>query len=428
MNPKKSIKVIAIVLLLFINASNTFSCSMYKVSFNGKTMVGSNYDNWMTTPKIWFEKSGYGACFTGARNDGENGYMPHSGMNEYGLAYTRLATATPENGMVEPNKKTITNPTLFLKDILHKCKTVEEVRDYFSQYDHSSFATDVMIYVDQSGKYLIVEPYKLILGNDAKYVLANFCPSTIKDFSTIKQKRYVDGQAFLKNKLDANIDFCTALSDTMHVCRKKLGDGTLLTSIWDVINGEVFLYFYHDYKHQVKFNLKEELAKGDHLLDIPSLFPANKEFIKLKNFQTPRNNKAMDLFILTCFWLFMFFGIFFLITYFRKRATAKYSFLMLLLFPLNLVLMRYMHLVGTEESLYYFPSPYKDSSSILISILAYTPFLLLLLLIPSLMINVKLFKTNAWKFIPKWIFTINNMVCLILIGFFTYWGFYNVFN
>jgi len=36
----------------------------------------------------------------------------------------------------------------------------------------------------------------------------------------------------------------------------------------------------------VQFNLKDELAKGDHILEIPALFPANAEFEKLSNYQS----------------------------------------------------------------------------------------------------------------------------------------------
>ena len=33
------------------------ACSMYKITTDGKTMVGCNYDAWFTTPKIWFENA-----------------------------------------------------------------------------------------------------------------------------------------------------------------------------------------------------------------------------------------------------------------------------------------------------------------------------------------------------------------------------------
>ena len=95
-----------------------------------------------------------------------------------------------------------------------------------------------------------------------------------------RQQQYVNGTAFLKNKIDSSVAFCTALSDTMHVCRKKHGDGTLLTSISDLNDGFTYLYFYHDYSHRVKINLKEELAKGNHSVEITSLFPPNEEFKK----------------------------------------------------------------------------------------------------------------------------------------------------
>ena len=117
---------------------------MYKVTVGDKTMVGCNEDAWRLTSRIWYENGAgsgqYGACFTGSRFDGSNGFAPQSGMNEQGLAFSRLASHTPTGSAPElENKKSITNPTLYLKDILHNCKTVEEVQVYIAQYDHRFF-------------------------------------------------------------------------------------------------------------------------------------------------------------------------------------------------------------------------------------------------------------------------------------------------
>ena len=54
-----------------------------------------------------------------------------------------------------------------------------------------------------------------------------------------------------------------------------------------------YLYFYHDYKNLVQFNLKDELAKGDHILEIPKLFPPNAEFEELRNYTTPFNTPSL---------------------------------------------------------------------------------------------------------------------------------------
>ncbi len=416
-----------ITIIIILSNYNVFPCSTYKVTVNGSTRYGINYDTWFNYPRIWFETNDYGAVFSGANNQGADGFSPQSGMNAFGLSFGTLATPTPDNGTPSPNKKQITSRANYLKDILHSCKTVDEVKAYIEQYDHSLLANDVFIYTDKSGKYLIVEPFKLTFGNDDKYVLANFCPSTITDFSTIKQPRYINGTAFLKNKIDTSLAFCTALSDTMHVCRKKIGDGTLLTSIYDLNKGVVHLYFYHDYKNQVQFDLKDELAKGNHSLEIPSLFPQNKEYQKLLDFKTPLNSVAVDWFLRFCLLLFLISAVYFFVSYFRNR-NLKYAPYKLLLSVFGFIMLYYVFVLATEINIFYFPAPYKGYKLSMLDITSYIPFLTLLIIIPLLVINKKVFAENLWPNFSKWLFAINNLTYLILIILFAYWGLYNIFN
>ncbi len=428
MSAKNRIGILMTTFIMLLNFQIAKSCSTYKITAGDKTMVGSNYDTWLLTPRIWFETNGYGTAFTGARPDGEHGFAPQTGMNEFGLAFVTLATATPDNGTPSPAKKHIVSRTNYLKDILHQCKTVDEVKTYIDQYDHSALDQDVFMYTDKTGKSLVVEPYTMTIGNDSKYVLANFCPSTISDFSAIKQTRYVNGSAFLKDKIDSSVAFCTALSDTMHVCRNKIGDGTLLTSILDLENGITYLYFYHDYKHQIKFNLKEELAKGNHFIELASLFPVNAEFKKLADFKTPANNNTMNMFMAFCAILFFISAFFFLINYFIKNKTTKYALYKLLLVPLNLAMLFYIFTLVRVENIFYFPAPYSDGSFSLVSISSYLPFLILLLIIPLFILNKKVITDSGWGFFPKWLFTINNFTYLTLLILFAYWGLFDVFN
>lgn len=430
----KSLSTFLTTIVLLLLTDNANPCSMYKITAAGKTMLGSNYDAYYLTTRIWFENgknSGdYGAVFTGGRVVGENNIAPQSGMNEFGLAFTQAAVHSKESKAA--NKKTIVNTTTYLKDILHKCKTVEEVKDYINQYDHSIFSA-VFLYTDKSGKYLIVEPDTMIMGNEPKYVLSNFCPSTTTDLNEVKLVRYRNGVEFLKSKIDTTIDFCTALSDTMHVCRKKIGDGTLLTSIWNVNAGITYLYFYHDYKHLVQFNLKDELAKGNHAFEIPTLFPPNAEYEKLINFKIPQNSSAIQLFFIFCGGLFLFSSLFFFISFIRNRKSKTeikkpFDKIKLLLSLLSVILLYYVFVLATNELIFYFPSPYKDATFSLLNIAAYIPFLMLLLIIPLFGINWKLFIENGWGNFSKWLFAINNVTYLTLIVLFTYWGLYNVFN
>jgi len=417
--------VFLLILFLHITSFTANACSTYKVTVDGITRYGMNYDTWFVNPRIWFETKGYGAAFTGANYQGGNDLTPQAGMNEFGLSFGTLATPTPENGKSPALKKEITSRSEYLKSILHSCKNVDEVKSFIEQYDHSRFSNDVFIYTEPSGKYLIVEPYELITGNQNKYVLANFCPSTISDFSSIKQQRYINGSAFLKSKIDTSLEFCKALSDTMHVCRNKIGDGTLLTSIWDLNNGNVHLYFYHDYSRQVQFNIKEELAKGDHFYEIASLFPFNAEYQKLIDFKTPMNSDIIYWLLLACLWLFAFSFLYFLIGYFRNRKT-KYAGYKLLLALLGFCLVYYMVKLETEMGIFYFPAPYKGYKFGLLDLASYLPFLIALLFIPVLIINRRVLKESTWKNTSKFLFTANSIAYFLLIVMFSYWGFYNV--
>lgn len=424
----KSIKIIfAIIFILSVNIGNP--CSMYKVTKNGKTMVGCNEDAWRTTSHIWFEngnnKAPFGAAFTGSRFDGGNGYAPQSGMNEHGLIFSRLASYHPENKNSDfKNRLKITNPTQYLKDILHTCKTVEDVRKYIEKYDYSYFIEDVFIYVDKSGKYIVVEPYKIISGNDASYVLSNFCPSITSKEDASKLERYQNGVLFLGNKMETDLEFCRKLSDTMHVCREKIGDGTLLTSIWDNTNGTVNLYFYHKYDKTIQFNIKEELAKGNHIIKVDSLFPKNTEFEKLASYQTPQINNVLRIFL-------MFFGLFFIISsvyfsvnYLITRKNNVFNFTKIVLIVFGPILFYYMYILSTNVNIFYFPSPYKSLSNPIVSLTSYLPYVLLIIIIPLLKINFKLIKEKLWNSFSLFILSCNSLLYLILIGFFVYWRFY----
>lgn len=430
----KKIRWVKFILLTFLTLAVTqdsIACSGYKITIGNKTIFASNEDAWRVTPHIWFENgiknAQFGAAFTGSRYDGENGYAPQSGMNEMGLAFERLVSYHPTQKSFA-NRKTISNPTKYLKDILHTCKTVEEVQEFISKYDHSYFIEDIFIYVDKSGKYLIVEPYSLTIGNEPTYVISNFCPSITSEQNANKLERYRNGVSFLKNGRDTTLEFCTALSDAMHVCRKKIGDGTLLTSIWDLNTGTVNLYFYHDYKTAVQFNLKEELEKGDHIIAIQTLFPHNAEFEKLRTYKTPKNSNLIGVFIVASAGLFLFTSIFFLIQYFRRKENKKYPYIQLLLFPLGLILFYYMVVLSGRINVFYFPAPYKDLTNVFVSLTSYIPFLLLFMIIPFCVINVKLFKEKSWSVFAKGLFTFNNLVYIVLIGLFVYWRFYNIFS
>jgi hypothetical protein len=277
-----------------------------------------------------------------------------------------------------------------------------------------------------------MEPDTMLLGSDDKYIITNFCPSVTPEKERLDWDRYRRGREFInKHPTDTTANYCLALVDTMHECRKKMGDGTMYSSIADLQKGDFRLYFYHDYTKEVKFNLARELATGDHFLEIASLSPKNAEYERLSDYKVPQNDNRIFLFLLFCGGIFAFSAVFFLMSYLinlRKltRIPDLYVGFRLLLFIISVLMLYYMFMLVRTPAIFYSEAPYQDFQFSVKNIAAYLPFILAVLIFPLLQVNVKVWSNNAWKIPSKLILTLNNVIYLTLMFFFIYWGFYKV--
>jgi len=276
---------------------------------------------------------------------------------------------------------------------------------------------------------LIVEPYNLIEGDDPNYVLSNFCPSITDNDSARKMERYRNGTDFLKkHNAEASLPFCTALPDTMHVCRSRNGDGTLLTSIWDTKEGLVNLYFYHAYDSTIQFSLSEELLKGDQVIDLPGLFSENADFERLKAYMTPFNTPELRVSLAVIGGILTFFSILLGLSLIINKSDKVSLRTVILISAMNLLLTAYLFILATDMYIYYFDAPYRHYSSNLISASSYTPFILLLIIVPFTSFTIKQFKSVQTKNWIKAMLASNNLIYLLLIIGFAYWGLYSVWH
>lgn len=424
----KQIPALVLVLLLQINYNSALACSMCKITVNGRSYLGNNEDNWRLGARIWFENAttgGLGALYLGFA-DG----FPQGGMNEAGLAFDCLSVYAKE-GKFDPSKKTVDDKNALVKGVLQHCKTVEEARLYLTAFNWP-IQRGVVFFADPSGQYLIVEPDTMLLGNDDRYLISNFCPSSTAEEAKLKQVRYERGKQFLLNhSLDTNSNLCLATVDTMHVCRAKIGDGTLYSFVADLNARKLDLYFYHDYSFKKSFDLREELAKGNHFFEMPALFPPSEEYQKLEEFKTPHNDHSLLAVVVCAGGLFAFSAVFFLLAFFRQRKHAEESggsrpWVPLALFALSSLLLYYMVALLLNQPIFYFPSPYHVEGFSVLKFAAYTPFLLLAFLLPSIVLNFKAFRQPGSKPFYLFLFAINNLAYLGMIGLFAYWGLYAV--
>lgn len=405
---------------------------MYKLTADGKTVVGNNEDSWGRDSRIWFEpatENTFGVVNVGYARKHPN---PDGAMNEHGLVFDAFTMYRKDNvPEKDPNKKDFGYG--HIRTIMQQCKTVDDVYAYLDTLNlhvlngSPIFHGGMLLFADRAGKYLVAEANKLTLGNDAKFVLANFSVADTKDLSTVTMPRYCKGVSYLENKeLDVSLDFCRDLSDTMSVNRAKVGNGTLYTSIYDLEEGLINLYFYHDYSKHIQFNLKDELAKGAHSFYFEDLFPDNQKYQEFLEYKTPQNSKLIFSFLIACGFLFFFSSWFYLISFFRS-SNNSYKILKLGVSVLSIALCVYSYVLLRNQGIFYFPSPYVDGRPF-IAMTSYLPFVLLLSIFPLLVATVKVFRFQKWRGSSKWLLLTNNLAYFILIGLFLYWDLYDVFS
>ncbi len=260
--------IIAIAIL--ISSFQTFACSMFVIRMNGKVMVGNNEDSWNQNTRIWFEQgddTNFGVTYVGFDD-----FWPQGAINEKGLVFDGFAMPYLEIKKFE-GKKT---PEIedFLQYIMKTCSTVEEVKDFFSIRDLRGLETGMLYFVDKSGKQLIVEGDIIEIRDKPYDIITNFYPSQYDDLNKVKKKHYQKGRKLIETKQETSVRFCASLLDSLHQ-ETAWGGGTLYSTLYDLNEGIIYLYFNHNFENVIKINIKDELAKENHSLVIPELFPNN---------------------------------------------------------------------------------------------------------------------------------------------------------
>lgn len=174
----------------------------------------------------------------------------------------------------DPNKPAPANN--LLKHIMQNCRNVDEVYKLLEKYDlTATLISGMWMFADADGNYLVAEGDVLTKGNDSKYLLSNFCPSQTPDLNEVDIPFYQHGRKLMETKVDTTLSYLTALSDTLHQRFPHDLGGTQYTTIYDLNQKVIHLYYYHDYSKSITINLADQLKKTDTVLNIPALFPGN---------------------------------------------------------------------------------------------------------------------------------------------------------
>lgn len=267
----KTLLLFQILFLSMINLSPADACTAFMISDGENVLVGNNEDYKIPYTRVWFvpaENEQYGRVYFGYDN-----WSPQGGMNDQGLFFDFFATKKLE---IKLSKEKPKFPGPMIDTMLAEYATVEEVLDMFGQYNIDWMTKIQMFIVDKSGDAAIIEGDEVIRKSGSYQVVTNFRLSKVAEdqrpckWPAWSCSRYKKAERMLTESGTANVaHFRDILKATY---RDNVIARTLYSNIYDLKKGLVYLYYLHNFDNEVVLDLSEELKKGRHYYELPSLF------------------------------------------------------------------------------------------------------------------------------------------------------------
>ncbi|MHA2053134.1 MAG: hypothetical protein ACW99F_05980 [Candidatus Hodarchaeales archaeon] len=289
---KNQFIVIVFLTFLWLNgitesgSSIVSACTNFKIKDDQSIFFGNSEDNtysqiletyitFIPSGQVWYDGStiDYGSVILGYANGSEYSWF-QGGMNDQGLAFD--STGVPYTTPNLHNER----PPLLIPQIFN-CKSIGEVIE--SLDSHSIYSQEGSVqsfFIDRSGESVIYNiggdgDFAVFKNNDSFQLATNYYvddPSRGNP-SPDAMERYNDAEEKLNDIVtnDAlTIDSVASVLEVVHFEGANLN--TVYSNIFDILNGDIYLYFFHQYEEVIKLNLEEELAKGRHSIRIADLF------------------------------------------------------------------------------------------------------------------------------------------------------------
>ncbi len=270
-------RLILLFLSFIIYTAHVYSCTMFRLTINGKTLIGNNEDFRLPGTCMWTlpaDSGQYGVlCFGFFRNS-----FPQGGMNEKGLVFDGFSVSELPVRNTQ-GKKSIQSVAL-IEGIMKSCATVEEVEAYILEYDLSMLSRSQLMFADANGHSIIVEGDDILRSTSTYQIATNFYQSRINDKSEITCRRYKAADRLLSGSPELTVAFCTEVLDSVHA--EGHWGGTQYSNVYDPANGLITLYLFHNFNELVEIDIKEELAKGEHVTTLEDLFIQKERYSAYK--------------------------------------------------------------------------------------------------------------------------------------------------
>jgi hypothetical protein len=255
-------------LLLVFVSTQSYPCTIFSVVRDGEVFVGNNEDERREyTAKSWFiqPRDGKYGCVLFGWADG----WAQGGMNDQGLFWDWVAGYKTD---WEPSPEKRDHLESLSYKIIRECATVKEAVETCRLYNQPSFAYARVMFVDRNGDSAIVgwekDRIKVIRSQGGLQILGY---------------GHRTGKARLDDLQEVSIAAAKGIATAC--CRRKGKVVTHYSSVCNLRNGDI--YVFNIWRHHkglfsrvtqsrsdrkcFRFNLDEELKKGNHFYDLSQL-------------------------------------------------------------------------------------------------------------------------------------------------------------
>jgi hypothetical protein len=241
-------------------------CTIITVSKGDSVFFGGNDDYINPDSYYWAEpgdSSRYGVIWIGTPDN------PQQGVNEKGLAYD--ANGLPRVN-VNPHTERIPVPGEYhnyCMQILHECATVDEVISWVDKHQRPPYMHDQLHFADAKGNAVIISAgqdgeiaFTRKAPGDGFLVSSNFNVTNPSNGFSYPCWRYEKAQELLgqliKRSGPITAKDVTNVMDAVHM--EKGASWTIETLVADLVNGEVYIYYYYQFDKPVILNVRSELS------------------------------------------------------------------------------------------------------------------------------------------------------------------------
>ncbi len=254
------------------------SCTIFTVSRGEKVLFGNNED--YTNPKTFYREVPAGNGNYGGVYFGFDNLWAQGGINEKGLCYDWNALPPAALNKHPELRPFVAQKIGFGCWALNKCATVEEAIELAKSYSLGPALKAQVHFADATGDAVVISAgadgelafTRKPLG-DGYLVSTNFNRANSGNAHSYPCRRYDKAVEMLEridDRSSLTVDYVRSILDSVHVEGSEIN--TLYSNIFDLRNGIIYLYHWHQFDEVLKLNVAEQLAKGSWVQKISDSF------------------------------------------------------------------------------------------------------------------------------------------------------------